>query len=160
MSIGVPLGTFPSANHLGSNDDKACRDRRAPLIPDARNDENLAVAQTHLAFIRFHNRVVEELALTGLTGHRLFAHGRYGQPPTMPIEFAVGAYRLGHSCRPARSAGAAPRSPTSSATWRSATSRGRHRRGRHPALVLRVARGGRGGVSLSLRRQVRVGGAC
>ena len=31
------------------------------LIPDHRNDENLAVAQTHLAFIRFHNRVVDEL---------------------------------------------------------------------------------------------------
>ena len=28
-------------------------------IPDFRNDENLAVAQTHLAFIRFHNRVVD-----------------------------------------------------------------------------------------------------
>lgn len=47
-------------------------DRRLPLIPDARNDENLVVAQTHLAFIRFHNRVVDELALTGLTGERLF----------------------------------------------------------------------------------------
>jgi Animal haem peroxidase len=31
-------------------------------IPDPRNDENLAVAQTHLAFIRFHNRVVDALA--------------------------------------------------------------------------------------------------
>jgi len=31
-------------------------------IPDPRNDENLAVAQTHLAFIRFHNRVVDTLA--------------------------------------------------------------------------------------------------
>ncbi|HEX7308027.1 heme peroxidase family protein [Lentzea sp.] len=47
-------------------------ERRLPLIPDARNDENLVVAQTHLAFIRFHNRVVDELALTGLTGDRLF----------------------------------------------------------------------------------------
>ncbi|WP_285644236.1 heme peroxidase family protein [Lentzea sp. NBRC 102530] len=47
-------------------------DRRLPLIPDERNDENLVVAQTHLAFIRFHNRVVDELALTGLTGERLF----------------------------------------------------------------------------------------
>ncbi|GAB2848128.1 peroxidase family protein [Lentzea nigeriaca] len=47
-------------------------DRRLPLIPDSRNDENLVVAQTHLAFIRFHNRVVDELALTGLTGERLF----------------------------------------------------------------------------------------
>jgi hypothetical protein len=35
---------------------------QAPIparIPDPRNDENLAVAQTHLAFIRFHNRVVD-----------------------------------------------------------------------------------------------------
>lgn len=116
-------------------------DRRAPLIPDARNDENLAIAQTHLAFIRFHNRVVDELALTGLTGDRLFraakelvvrhyqwmlrtdflpriidpaivddvftngrrffevpgdCHGR-DNTPTMPIEFSVASYRLGHS---------------------------------------------------------------
>jgi hypothetical protein len=31
------------------------------LIPDARNDENLVTAQTHLAFARFHNRVVDSL---------------------------------------------------------------------------------------------------
>ncbi|GAA3458231.1 heme peroxidase family protein [Saccharothrix longispora] len=117
-------------------------DRRRPLIPDERNDENLAVAQTHLAFIRFHNRVVDEVALRGLTGRRLFeaareqvvrhyqwmlrhdflprvvdpaivddvfANGRRffeaprrGRPPvglhpTMPLEFSVAAYRLGHS---------------------------------------------------------------
>ena len=30
------------------------------LIPDPRNDENLAIAQTHLAFLRFHNKVVDE----------------------------------------------------------------------------------------------------
>jgi len=117
-------------------------DRRRPLIPDLRNDENLAIAQTHLAFIRFHNRVVEELALKGLTEQRLFTaareqvvrhyqwmlrtdflpriveptivddvfqHGRrffeapgrghvgHGSHPTMPIEFSVAAYRLGHS---------------------------------------------------------------
>jgi hypothetical protein len=117
-------------------------DRRRPLIPDARNDENLVVAQTHLAFIRFHNRVVDELAITGIPGRRLFAsareqvvrhyqwmlrtdllprivdpaivtdvfnngrrffeapghgRGRHGMHPTMPIEFSVAAYRLGHS---------------------------------------------------------------
>ena len=38
--------------------------RREALIPDPRNDENLAVAQTHLAFIRFHNRVVDTLPAT------------------------------------------------------------------------------------------------
>ena len=35
--------------------------RRTALIPEPRNDENLAVAQTHLAFIRFHNRVCDTL---------------------------------------------------------------------------------------------------
>ncbi|MEU6154582.1 heme peroxidase family protein [Actinosynnema sp. NPDC047251] len=117
-------------------------DRRRALIPDLRNDENLVVAQTHLAFIRFHNRVVDELALTGLSGQRLhraaraqvvrhyqwmlrhdhlprivdpaivddvFTNGRRffeatgrgypgaAQPATMPLEFSVAAYRLGHS---------------------------------------------------------------
>lgn len=32
-----------------------------PAIADPRNDENLVVAQTHLAFIKFHNEVVEHL---------------------------------------------------------------------------------------------------
>lgn len=117
-------------------------ERRRPLIPDERNDENLVIAQTHLAFIRFHNRVVDELALTGLSGQRLFRQARAQvvrhyqwmlrhdhlpriidpaivddvftngrrffeapgrgytgamQPPTMPLEFSVAAYRLGHS---------------------------------------------------------------
>jgi heme peroxidase len=106
-------------------------------IPDHRNDENLAVAQTHLAFIRFHNRVVETLQPTTpaavlfqrarrqVTRHYqwmiktdflprvcdetvvddVFTNGRkiveVGVPPTqvptMPIEFSVAAYRLGHS---------------------------------------------------------------
>ncbi|QIK68096.1 heme peroxidase [Nocardioides sp. HDW12B] len=35
--------------------------RRQAVIPDSRNDENLAVAQTHLAMIRFHNRVLDKL---------------------------------------------------------------------------------------------------
>ena len=35
--------------------------KRKAVIPDPRNDENLAVAQTHLAMIRFHNRIVDTL---------------------------------------------------------------------------------------------------
>jgi hypothetical protein len=35
--------------------------RTRAFIGDARNDENLIVAQLHLAFLRFHNRVVEQL---------------------------------------------------------------------------------------------------
>jgi hypothetical protein len=117
-------------------------ERRRPLVPDPRNDENLVVAQTHAAFIRFHNRVVDELAMRGLTGRRLFESARelvvkhyqwmlrtdflprvvdpdivtdvftngrrfvdapgrgqehHGKRPTMPIEFSIAAYRLGHS---------------------------------------------------------------
>jgi hypothetical protein len=114
-------------------------DKREPLIPDARNDENLAVAQTHLAFIRFHNGVVDTLAEEGVAEEDqfeqarrivvqhyqwmlktdylprivdpevvddVFANGRrFFEPdapfpecrPTMPIEFSVAAFRLGHS---------------------------------------------------------------
>jgi hypothetical protein len=138
--VNVELEGFDLPRAGGTAGTRA--DRRKPLIPDLRNDENLAVAQTHLAFIRFHNRVVEELALKGLTGQRLFTaarnevvrhyqwllrtdflprivdpeivqdvftsgrrffeapgrgKGRFGQPPTMPLEFAVATYRLGHS---------------------------------------------------------------
>jgi hypothetical protein len=111
--------------------------KREALIPDRRNDENLAVAQTHLAFIRFHNRVVDSLpaALPPIQRfaqarelvvkhyqwmirhdflprickkaplNDVFAHGRKAfevnatptDVPTMPIEFSVAAYRLGHS---------------------------------------------------------------
>ncbi|GII22619.1 peroxidase family protein [Planosporangium mesophilum] len=135
---------LPRAGH-GST--KAAR--QAAVIPDPRNDENLAVAQTHAAFLRFHNRVVDQLATAGLTGLLLFhaaralvvkhyqwmlrtdflprivspeivddvfTNGRKffevspgnqerrryrwvkpGDRPTMPIEFSVAGYRLGHS---------------------------------------------------------------
>jgi hypothetical protein len=101
-------------------------------IPDRRNDENLAVAQIHVAFIRFHNAVVDELP----DDSRTFAHARevvtkhyqwmvlhdflpkvcdeavvdevfdpergrkvidVEDPPTMPIEFSIAAFRFGHS---------------------------------------------------------------
>jgi hypothetical protein len=37
------------------------------IIGDPRNDENLIVSQLHLAFLRFHNRVVDRLMAGGLT---------------------------------------------------------------------------------------------
>lgn len=49
--------------------------KRKAIIPDPRNDENLAVAQTHLAFIRFHNRVVDTLPASVPPGQR-FAKAR------------------------------------------------------------------------------------
>src|SRR3954469_14220000 len=107
------------------------------IIPDPRNDENLAVAQTHAAFIRFHNRVVDTLPASVPAAQRftearelvtkhyqwmvrtdylpricakavvddVFKHGRKAfevaanptDVPTMPVEFSVAAFRLGHS---------------------------------------------------------------
>lgn len=42
------------------NDLPRKRNRRA-VVGDDRNDENLVVAQTHLAFLKFHNRVMDRL---------------------------------------------------------------------------------------------------
>jgi hypothetical protein len=42
------------------------------LIGDHRNDENLLVAQTHLAFVKFHNKVVDHLAAAGTAPEALF----------------------------------------------------------------------------------------
>lgn len=126
-------------------------EERTALIADDRNDENLAVGQTHLAFLRFHNRAVERLSASvpstqlferargevvrhyqWMLRHDylprivdpaivedVFTHGRAffevadgaayngqggagrycsaGTTPTMPIEFSVAAFRLGHS---------------------------------------------------------------
>jgi hypothetical protein len=44
------------------------------MINDSRNDENVIIAQLHLAFIKFHNRVVDVIRRrTGLKGVPLFA---------------------------------------------------------------------------------------
>ncbi len=48
--------------------------RGRALIGDPRNDENVIVSQLHLLFLRFHNKVVEQLKADGTTadGDRLF----------------------------------------------------------------------------------------
>lgn len=50
------------------------RIKRKPLIVDQRNDENLAVAQTQVAFMRFHNAVVRHLG--GVDSEDLFEQAR------------------------------------------------------------------------------------
>ena len=117
----------------GSTDDA----KRKAVIPDFRNDENLAVAQLHLAMIRFHNRIVDTLPASTPPALRftqarelaikhyqwmlrhdylpricaagvlndVFNNGRKAfetsaaptDVPTMPIEFSVAAFRLGHA---------------------------------------------------------------
>lgn len=48
------------------------------IIGDERNDENLLVAQTHLAFIKFHNKIVDKLKVEQptLKGGALFDEAR------------------------------------------------------------------------------------
>jgi hypothetical protein len=141
LKIGktVPADGFPAMDGFDlprGAGNTAAKKRRA-IVPDKRNDENLAVAQTHLAFIRFHNRVVDTLpnsvppserfakAREIVTKHyqwmirtdylpricaasvvnNVFNNGRKAfEPnadptdvPTMPIEFSVAAFRLGHA---------------------------------------------------------------
>ena len=78
-------------------------ERRQAEIPDTRNDENLAVAQTHLAFIRFHNRMVEKLASRG-NADRLAVRGRaqarrQALPVDDPHRFPAAHRRSGHRQR-------------------------------------------------------------
>ena len=46
------------------------------LIGDTRNDENVIIAQLHLLFIRFHNRVVDQIAAPGMPVIRVFHEAR------------------------------------------------------------------------------------
>ena len=56
--------------------------RRKALIPEPRNDENLAVAQTHLAFIRFHNRVCDTLPPSTPAGAAVHPRAAQGHAST------------------------------------------------------------------------------
>lgn len=106
------------------------------LIGDPRNDENLIVSQLHLAFLKFHNAVVDHVkSKTGWTNpaevfaeaqrlvrwhyqwiivheflpatvgkktvDKVLTKGRkfynWRNLPFIPVEFAVAAYRFGHS---------------------------------------------------------------
>jgi hypothetical protein len=139
MGSTVTAGGFPGKAGFdlprGAGSTQA--EKRKAIIADERNDENLAVAQLHLAMIRFHNRVVDTLdpsippanrfgrARQKVVKHyqwmlktdylpricapgvvnNVFNQGRkIFEPnavptdvPTMPIEFSVAAFRLGHS---------------------------------------------------------------
>jgi hypothetical protein len=46
------------------------------LIGDHRNDENLIVAQTHVAMLKFHNKVCDQLAGAGRPAAAIFAEAR------------------------------------------------------------------------------------
>jgi len=142
LKIGssVAIGGIPAfpGHDLPRGAGTTADEKRKAVIPDPRNDENLAVAQLHTAMIRFHNRVLDTLPSSIPPGQRfgrarqkvvkhyqwmlktdylprVCAPGIVNQVfnqnkrkifevnadpmevPTMPIEFSVAAFRLGHS---------------------------------------------------------------
>src|SRR4051794_7979235 len=61
--------------------DDFCRRDGMPLLADARNDQHLIIAQLHVAFLQFHNRVVDllergEFADARLSDESVFAAAR------------------------------------------------------------------------------------
>ena len=71
-TISVPIGnvTITPRNDLPRNPEGFA------LIGDHRNDENLVVAQTHLAMLKFHNKVCDQLAAKGTPVGEIFAEAR------------------------------------------------------------------------------------
>lgn len=69
---------FLIGKNLVGEDDLPRNPRGVALIGDPRNDENLIVSQIHLAFLKYHNKVVDELSAAepGLTGKDLFEKAR------------------------------------------------------------------------------------
>lgn len=63
LLIGITVIGFKDLEMLGGffNDLPRNPEGQA-LIGDHRNDENLLVAQTHIAFLKFHNKVVDDLS--------------------------------------------------------------------------------------------------
>jgi Animal haem peroxidase len=75
--IKLKMGTVATSADIGGvripPDDDLARDlpriAKRAQIADARNDENLIIAQLHTAFLRFHNNVVDELKKNHVHGH-------------------------------------------------------------------------------------------
>lgn len=78
MLIGTTVQGFQDLGNVpvGLPNDLPRSPEGFALIGDHRNDENLLVAQTHLAFLKFHNKVVDLLAGGPNPPRDLFAEAR------------------------------------------------------------------------------------
>jgi Animal haem peroxidase len=74
LSIGTTLKT-KQLNYAFEND-LPRKPTGEALIGDERNDENLPVAQTHVAFIKFHNQMVRFLRGQGVPADAVFDQAR------------------------------------------------------------------------------------
>ncbi len=137
MIVGVvsrvkPDGTRPRGKGLRNDLPRSPRSAdqkadRAALIGDARNDENLIIAQLHVAFLRAHNAIaarghtfdeariilrrhyqwivvkdfLRRICDPWIVNNILTGGNRVFRPAVddlfMPLEFSVAAYRYGHS---------------------------------------------------------------
>jgi hypothetical protein len=84
LKIGTTTGrpifgvtqAFPNDLPRRPAEDPETPESRRAIIGDPRNDENLIVAQTHLTFLKFHNKVVERLQGSGTAAGQLFEEAR------------------------------------------------------------------------------------
>ena len=60
VNSDIPGIRIPPGNDLNRDLPRNSANRRA-IIGDARNDENLILAQLHTAFLHFHNAILDEL---------------------------------------------------------------------------------------------------
>ena len=66
LKIGDTRRVDADARKKGHDLPRGVAGKRTALIPDPRNDENLIVAQTHVAMIRLHNTVADSLPVDAI----------------------------------------------------------------------------------------------
>jgi hypothetical protein len=76
--VKLLLGASPGLNGKGTIPDLPRNAQERAVIGDGRNDEHVIIAQLHLLFLRFHNRIVDDLrdGGSGLDGMDLLEEAR------------------------------------------------------------------------------------
>ncbi len=76
LLIGKTVSVAPGDVTITPRNDLPRSPEGFALIGDHRNDENLLVAQTHLAMLKFHNKVCDQLAAAGKPAGEIFIEAR------------------------------------------------------------------------------------
>jgi hypothetical protein len=71
-----PVKLLLTPNVHGVPEDLPRGDDGRALIPDPRNDENLIITQLHLAFVKFHNALVDDVRSQGMRPEWVFEAAR------------------------------------------------------------------------------------